>query len=294
MGVGELSALGSAVLWASSSVLLRTQTTHMPVLLLNALRLVFASIVVWMLAIGLGQTAHLASVPIESLGGLLASVVVGMAIGDSLNLRAMHAIGVSRAMPIASSYPILTAILATVWLGEPLTPRIVLGIVLVVAGVYIIAFPIRGRTVGQPIAPTSNTHVGVALALGASVCWALSTVVVRPALEHVDPILANGIRLPVACLILLTLSAGRRKSGDTWRIGIRSTSILACSGAMSGFSGALWLVGVRYAGAAKAATLSSTTPIFAGPLAALFLGERLTPQIGIGTICSVVGVWLVL
>ncbi|HEV8635891.1 MAG TPA: EamA family transporter [Chloroflexota bacterium] len=42
------------------------------------------------------------------------------------------------------------------------------------------------------------------------------------------------------------------------------------------------------------AALSSTAPIFAAPLAALFLGERLSPRIGAGTVLSILGIWLVL
>ena len=58
--------------------------------------------------------------------------------------------------------------------------------------------------------------------------------------------------------------------------------------------GALWLFGLRYAGAAKAATLSSTAPVFAAPLAVLFLGERLTPQVGVGILLTIAGIWLVI
>ena len=51
-------------------------------------------------------------------------------------------------------------------------------------------------------------------------------------------------------------------------------------------------VALDLAGAARAATLSSTSPLFAAPAAVVFLGERLTPRIVVGTVLAVVGIAL--
>ena len=51
---------------------------------------------------------------------------------------------------------------------------------------------------------------------------------------------------------------------------------------------------MRYAGAAKAAALSSTAPMFAAPLAVILLAERLSPKVGLGTLLTSVRIWLVL
>ena len=34
--------------------------------------------------------------------------------------------------------------------------------------------------------------------------------------------------------------------------------------------------------------------MFAAPLAVLLLGERLSPKVGVGTLLTIVGIWLVL
>ena len=292
MPLGELSALACAVLWAFSTVLMRSQTGRVPVLALNAIRTLYASVVVLGGLLLLGRIGDLLTVPAQALTGLLASIVVGMAIGDALHFRAMHAIGVSRALPISSSYPILSAILAAIFLDEPLTARIGLGILLVVAGVYLVAFPIRrGRVTNEPVTPA---RTGILMALAASVCWSLSTVLVRPSLDLIDPVLGNGVRLPVAFVVMSLLSLRGGQVPNPFAYGRRSAGTLAVAGSMSGVSGALWLYSVGTAGAAKAATLSSTAPIFAAPLAALLLGEKLSMQIGLGTVITVVGIWLVL
>jgi len=48
------------------------------------------------------------------------------------------------------------------------------------------------------------------------------------------------------------------------------------------------------AGAGKTASLSATSPLFAAPLAALFLKEPLTRRLILGTLVSAAGVWLLL
>ena len=289
--MGELAALGCAVLWAGSTVAMRSQTGRVPVLALNATRALFASLIYLVVLVVLGRQGDVLLVPAEALGGLLGSVLVGMALGDSLHIRAMALIGVSRALPISSTYPILTALLAVVWLGEPLSWRVVLGIFLVVGGVYLVAFP-RVRGAVERIPPPS-AH-GIVLSLVVAACWALSIVTVKPVLAYVDPLTANGVRLPAALLILLGLSWRSEGFGNPLRFGRRATLALALAGSISGLSGALWLFSVQEAGAAKSAALSSTAPIFAAPLAALFLGERLSAQIALGTALSVAGIWLVL
>ena len=53
------------------------------------------------------------------------------------------------------------------------------------------------------------------------------------------------------------------------------------------------MIGIQRAGAARTAILSSTGPLFALPLAALALQERVTRQIAVGTVLSIAGIWLV-
>ena len=291
MGVGELSALACAVLWATSTVAMRSQTAKVPALAINAFRTGFAAVAFLLLMLGLGRLGDLTSVPVGALAGLLASVLFGMALGDSLHIRAMHAIGVSRAMPISSSYPLLTTLLAVVWLGEPATIATVLGVVLIVAGVYLVAAP--SRRIAGTVGDQAASRRGVLLAVAASLCWAASAVLVRPALDQIDPLVANAVRLPVGTLVL-ALTVLRGGGPKAFALSRRSTLILAGAGLISGVSGAFWLIGVRDAGAAKASALSSTAPIFAAPLAVLLLGERLSPRVGIGTLVTIVGIWLVL
>ena len=70
--------------------------------------------------------------------------------------------------------------------------------------------------------------------------------------------------------------------------------ILGTAGVMgAGVGSMLYVLAVQQAGAARTAILSSTAPLFALPMAALLLHERITPRVVAGTLLSIVGIWLV-
>ena len=297
MGWGEVGVLGSAALWAVSAVMLRSQTGKLPVLALNGFTGAYAALVFLVPLVALGRAGEVLTVPAGALAGLVGSILLGMAVGDTLYLRAMHAIGVSRALPIATTYPIPTAVLSLVVLGEPVTWRTFAGTFLVVGGVYLVALRDVRRAVRAEQAGASSGAAGrgVLFAVGAAACWAVAPIVLRPALDVVDPVLANAIRLPTACLVLIALSLrGGARPGHPFSYGRRTAALLALAGLCNGLSSVLWLIGLQGAGAAKAAALSSTAPIFAAPLAALVLRERLTGSVLLGTLLTVAGVALVL
>jgi drug/metabolite transporter (DMT)-like permease len=52
----------------------------------------------------------------------------------------------------------------------------------------------------------------------------------------------------------------------------------------------LYVYAVIHAGAARAVVLNATAPLMAVPLAIIFLGERFSQRVAIGTVLSVAGV----
>jgi drug/metabolite transporter (DMT)-like permease len=106
---------------------------------------------------------------------------------------------------------------------------------------------------------------------------------------------ANALRLPVAATLLTAAAYGSGRTSVVRKAGRRSVGIVALTGFFgTGIGSTLFLIGVQFAGAAKAAPLSSLSPLFAVPLSAILLGERPTRRVFVGTLLSVAGVWLVL
>src|SRR5881296_1083884 len=111
--VGALCALGSAMSWSVTSLM-----------------------VGWMLAAG-GLEVIL-TLSVGSLALLAVSIVLAIAIGDTLFFESTQRLGLGRAMTISMSYPVVAASLAALLLGERLTAPIVVGGLLTLAGVVLI------------------------------------------------------------------------------------------------------------------------------------------------------------
>jgi drug/metabolite transporter (DMT)-like permease len=78
---------------------------------------------------------------------------------------------------------------------------------------------------------------------------------------------------------------------STWLRG-RSLKAIVAVGVFGVVSTGLFLECIALAGAGTAAVLSATSPIFAVPVSIVFLGERGSWRVAVGTTLSVVGVVL--
>jgi drug/metabolite transporter (DMT)-like permease len=287
---GDLVALAAAIGWAGTTVMARYISRAIPSVWYNALRIAIASAAMLVIAPWTLGNADLAKVTLTGLGLLMASVLAGFALGDTLFFESMRRIGVARAAPIAGCHPLVTAVLAVTFLGEPITLALMLGVVVIGVGVWLIttdktanAAPGRG--------PRHGLWLGVILALIAAVAWASSTVLVRPALREMDPLVASTIRMPFATVVLL-LAALRLRRIDSRKLELTPGLVgwLIVAGLMTVVSAGLFLWSVDLAGAARTAALSSASPIFSATIAVLLLGEQMTARLALGMGISLAGV----
>ncbi|RMF93069.1 MAG: DMT family transporter [Nitrospinota bacterium] len=294
--IGAASGLGCALIWACDSIMLKTQMTKLDALMLNLIRCCFASLFFLLLLPLFGQVDRLFTTPPLSLFLLLLSVFFSLAIGDTLYYQSMALLGVSKSLPLSSTYPLFTLLLATLFLEEPFTWRLGVGAVLVIAGIYPLSIPPRALPSSPALLPSALHRKGVLFALLASLCWSLSIILLKVSLLDLDTITANALRMPAATCILALLASLSQKKDPYLRVyDKRLFLILALSGALStGIGSLLYLTALRYAGAAKAAIFSATSPLFGAPLSLLILKEELTWPIVLGILLTVLGIWLVL
>lgn len=300
--LGELAALASALTWALNSALLRWLATHANVVMLNALRCSIAFVLMLGVVLVAGRGPELLTLPSLPLALLVASVLVGIGLGDSLYFHAIRLVGLARAQPVSASYPLVTALLSALFLDERLSPQALLGIAAIVGGVSVVATaqarPSRaasGARRGWRLLPSDPVQrLGISLALAAALCWAVGTALLRPALESIDVWLATVVRLGCAALVLQLWSLRHLPAvGRSARASRPFTVGVLALGVGTGVSLTLFLVGVAEAGAARAAALTSASPLFGVPLAALVLHEQVTWRLLAGALLTLVGVWLV-
>jgi drug/metabolite transporter (DMT)-like permease len=260
-----------------------------PAVAVNSLRNTTSAVVFILLWLAFSSRA-----PIQPSAALLlvASMIVGLVIGDSLYFAALKRIGVARAMPISTGYPVVTSLLAALILGERLTVTSVIGMLATLGGVYLVAMPGAGVARALSRQPASGYWRGVVFAIVAAGCWSFSAIAVKPALAATDVITASVIRSGLAAIVLwaVTMRQGTIPL-STWFHG-RSLRAIAAVGVFGLLSTSLFLECVALAGAGTAAVLSATAPIFAVPVSILFLGERSSWRVAAGSALSVVGVVL--
>ncbi len=215
----------------------------------------------------------------QALGFLLGSTLCSIVVGDSLYFLAAARIGVARALPIASSFPLLTTIGAVTLLGEPFTPALLAGSGLIVLGVALI---------GGERAPRSGRidPIGLALAGLAACMWAGSGLFLGPALQVLDPIAANLVRFPIATVFFMGYVVAVRPA-ETIDTRLLWLTIAAAVGTLG--SAVLFLAGISGAGVARGVALNATSPVFSAVLAVLLLKEPLSRRGASGVVCSVLG-----
>jgi drug/metabolite transporter (DMT)-like permease len=282
--LGALAALGSAMAWAVTSLLARTLMPVLGSVGVNAVRSTIggAILVVWVLATdGAGAFTAISA---NAWVFLTLSIVMAIALGDTVFFESTKALGLARAMTISTTYPLGAALIAAAFLDEPVTLAIAVGALVTLAGLVLIVAPWAERP------PEERFWFGVGTAAVASLAWGISTVLVKPPLAEMDAVTAQAVRLPLASASLW-LTPWARGAPRALALSSRSARVrIVVLGVITAVSSVMFVAGVKHAGVAVASVLSSTAPMFAIPLAVAFLGERLTARALLGVAVTVAGI----
>lgn len=314
--MGELAALIAAMVWSATSVALTSLSARTAPAVLSALRLASGSFVLLILLAVSGQAADLRDAPFLGLFGVIASGMVGYGLGDTLYIAALARLGMQRTFPVTMALYIgLTVVAGVVLLDEPFTWGLPFGALLIGAGVFLVVAGPRAIHVSHvPVAepalavmselpePTSSVvaahgadYLGYALLLLVGISWAVATVWLAGAKGDLGAIAAGAIRTPAGAISLLAFAAATQRPAlarpfqDRRHLG----AIIVAGLVGTGFGSLMYVYAVVHAGAARTAVLSATSPLLAMPLSMIFLGERFTSRIGIGTALCVAGIVLV-
>ncbi len=219
---------------------------------------------------------------------LAAHALVGL-LGNALYLGLSYSglVTVSSGLTalIISANPILTAILARPLLGEPLGRRTVIGLALGLAGVALI---LRHR-IG---AGAEDLH-GVLLVLAALAALSASAVAYKRLKPRGDLLIANGVQMLVAGLVLIPVACGLEDPGAIRWTGpfIAAFLYLLLAASVAAYLLWLWLLS-RYS-ATEASAWHFLMPPLGLLLGWLVLGEPVAAFDLIGIIPVAIGIALV-
>jgi drug/metabolite transporter (DMT)-like permease len=280
-------ALGCALAWAVAVLSFR-RLEKLPPTAVNLFKNAVATalLVLTMAAAGLVPDTERSASDWLS---LVVSGVLGLAVADTLFLAGLRRIDASVAAVADCAYSPTVVVLSTVFLHEPLAAGLVLGGPLVVLGLLVVSHRRRDDT-------RTIDRTGLGLVIAGVVTTAIGVVVAKPALDRSHLLEATTIRLASGsvALFLFELLRGKReevlslfKPQPAWRPALVATFFGTY------VSMILWLGGMKYGTASRAALLNQMGAIFVLVLSRLS-GEVVPTRRWIGAAIAVSGVAVIL
>jgi DME family drug/metabolite transporter len=135
--------------------------------------------------------------------------------------------------------------------------------------------------------------IGELAALGAAICWAVSAILYRKALQRVKPISANIARLVGTTIFVIVSLAVVSKLGILTSLPTYALLLATASGIIGlGLGDTLYMFSLKSVGVARAVPLTCTYPLFSLLLAVFLQGEVVNLQVILGAVTIVLGIWL--
>jgi drug/metabolite transporter (DMT)-like permease len=233
-------------------------------------------------------------IPLEAMFPLAISMLLGIVLGDTMYFLSQERIGVTRAFPIAMSYPLMVYLLTAYFLGEPVIVQRIVGAIIVVVGVCLVAIASQ-RQSPESLARWSgrDRKIGLILAFFTLISWALSDAIFQFGLISVGAAEANFFRMLFASVILVPFFLISMRKGRSLP-NRRVLAVVSVTGLVGiGLSLVAYSYAVKFVGATITAVIIASAPVFTVPLSALFLREDVNRRVTIGTLMTIIGVILV-
>jgi len=312
---GELAALGTSLCWTVTALAFEYAAKRIGSLALNILRL-FVALLIFMT---INVILHGQPIPLDAGSGvwfwLTLSGLVGFVFGDIFLFQSYIDIGARTAQVIFVSSPLMTALLGFLLLGEKISPRGILGMLIVVGAII---WVILGKTDAEasrvpekeapisegetPGSPNGTSHGnpphrvrGIIFAFFGALGQSGGLILSKIGAPHYDPLRATEIRVIAGLtgFIIMALILGRIAEplrALSNRSAVKALSLGAFFGPFLGVS--LGLFAVQRANTGVAATLMGLTPILIVFPSVLLYKEKLTLREVLGAGLAVFGLTL--
>jgi len=293
--LGEIVALATAVCWAATSLFFTIAGKRVGSQLVNRVRLLLAAFflaithLLWQ-----GEVLPIHAEPFRW-GWLGLSAISGLVLGDAMLFQAFVLIGARLSMLLMTLVPVISTLLAWVFLGETLS---LLEIGAVVGTVSSVAWVVSEQRNSSSVDSNPRSHViGVLCGIGGASGQALGLILSKRGMAGDFPALsASLMRLSVASVViwLWALIQGQlRPTVEGLRIGRTRWAILAGTVVGPFIGMTLSLAAVQLVPVGIASTLMALSPVILLPLSHWVFKERITPRAIFGTMVAMVGVAMI-
>jgi len=280
--VGVVAAVGYIFLWASAFVPSRILARSAPPLGILSLRFLLAGAL--LLA---GARALRLAIPRHA-GAWVQIFLLGLggnALYLGLNYEALRRMSAGMGSIIASTNPLVMAIVAPFALREPLTRRKIAGLSLGFAGV-LIAMHARTGTQEARIQDVLLSFAGVIAFVASNIVYKRMRLLPHPLVLNGGQLFCAGLALVPATLLF----EGVPRIDWTAPVVVSLSYLIVV---LSVGASMLWFWILQHGEASRVSAYFFLTPVFGLLIGALLLGERLVRLDAIGLAVIAAGLWLV-
>jgi drug/metabolite transporter (DMT)-like permease len=280
--VGILCGLGAASIWGGMYVVSKVVLDIIPPFSLVTLRLVLGvvTLAIILMIRGFPKLSK------NQIYQVLGVGFIGYGISLSLQFLGTRLSTAANGSLVTSSTPAFVLLFAWLLLGERITSRRLLALLVATLGVLAVIDPRSARL-------NPNLFLGNLFLIGAAVTWALYSVRVRKVTQSADVMLFSlvaflgglPVTVPAAAWELTTTGIGEITLGVV--AGVLFLGIISTALAM-----VLWNTAFAYVSAGLASLTFFAQPVVGTLLGWLFLGEQVTPLFLLGG--SLIGLGLVI
>jgi drug/metabolite transporter (DMT)-like permease len=137
---GLLFAVGAALAWATATVWLRGQQGNLDAIGAASLRIPAASVAVWatIAFTGGAAPATIRQLTPRSVAVVAAAGLLGTGLGSVFFIYAVEQIGAAKTAFLTTSAPVFALPMGVLFLSEKITPRVIAGTVLTIAGIWLV------------------------------------------------------------------------------------------------------------------------------------------------------------
>ncbi len=290
--MGEIAAIITAICWALTSIFFTISGRQVGSIIVNRIRLLFA--VAMLLVIHFLVLGELipTQAGVDRWFWLGLSGVVGLVLGDAFLFQAYVMIGARISTLMMAVVPVISALMAWVFLNEFLTWIEILGIALTVSGIIWVVLERKNN--GEAPLDKRKYLFGLLFAFGGALGQATGLVLAKKGLEgNFSSLSAVLLRMLIAMstLWVLTILSGQARPTLRALTNPRLVRIIAI-GTLIGPVIGVWLslVAIQDAYVGIASTLMALTPIAVLPFVHLVFKEEVSKRAILGTLVAMAGV----
>ena len=286
-GMWVLYAFCSALFAGLTAVLAKIGIANVNSHLATAIRTIVVVVFAWVIVLIVGSGTTIAAIEGKS---WLFLILSGLATGASwiCYFRALQLGNVNQVAPVDKSSTVLTMLLAFIFLGEPLSANMLLGMLLILAGTYLM---LQRQATVEPAATGKGWLFWAVLS---AVFASLTAILGKIGITGVESNLGTAIRTVVVLVMAWIIVFAQGTHKELPHIDKKSWLFLVLSGLATGSSWLFYYRALQEGQASIVAPIDKLSILVTVAFSALFLKEKLTARSTLGLIILTLGTLLLL